>query len=189
MWWQIYLKYDSRQKHTLSKFWVFFFFVACVCVFSFLNMHTCSTRYTLSDWVCALFVFIVLLSESYSLFFHSQKGDTEALSSCSGRLWSFHVDDWFRCAEEGKEGSGCGLCPLITLYYHTGGIYHQTPKASVHGEHWNQSLRLHAIHPGPRKAALLSATTSIYSVRGGCSQEKVRGKEQKGKERFEATLR
>lgn len=85
-------------------------------------------------------------------------------------------------------GRGFGLCPLITLYYHTGGIYHQTPKASVHGEHWNQSHRLHAIHPGPQKAALLNATTSIFPVRGGCSKEKLRGKEQRGKEGFKKTL-
>lgn len=138
-----------------------------------------------------LFVFTVSQSESYSHLCSPKvrKGRSWALSSCSStRLWPFHVDDWFRCSEEGEEGSGFGLCPLITLYYHTGGIYHQTPKASVHGEHWNQSRRLHAIHPGPRKAALLSATTSIFSVRGGCSKEKVRGREQRGKEGFEETL-
>lgn len=95
-----------------------------------------------------------------------------ALSSCSSTtLWPFHADDWFRCGEQGEERSGSGLCPLITLHYRTGGIYHQTPKASVRGEHWNQSLRLHAIHPGPRKAALWSATTSIFSVRGGTSEK------------------
>lgn len=121
-----------------------------------------------------------------SLLSRSEEGASRAPSSCSGtRLWPFHVDDWFGCSEEGEEGSGFGLCPLITLYYHTGGIYHQTPKASVQGEHWNQSPRLHAIHPGPRKAALSSASTSIFSVRGGCSREKVGGKEQRGKEGFE----
>lgn len=88
-----------------------------------------------------------------------------ALSSCSSTtLWPFHADDWFRCGEQGEERSGSRLCPLITLHYRTGGIYHQTPKASVRGEHWNQSLRLHAIHPGPQKAALCSATASIFSV-------------------------
>lgn len=64
----------------------------------------------------------------------AEKGESWAPSSCSStRLWPFHVDDGFRCGVEGEEGSGFGLRPLITLYYHTGGIYHQTPKASVHG--------------------------------------------------------
>lgn len=104
-----------------------------------------------------------------------------SLSSCSTTtLWPFHADDWFRCGEQGEERSGSGLCPLITLHYHTGGIYHQTPKASVRGEHWNQSLRLHAIHPGPRKAALWSATTSIFSVRERGGGALVKGRRVEG---------
>lgn len=104
---------------------------------------------------------------------------SRAISSYS-KTWPFHVDDWFRYSEEGEEGSGFGLCPLIILYYHTGGIYHQTPKASVHGEHWNQSHRLHAIHLGPQKTAMLSATTFIFSVRGeGYSKEKARNLKKK----------
>lgn len=106
---------------------------------------------------------------------------SRAISSYS-KTWPFHVDDWFRYSEEGEEGSGFGLCPLIILYYHTGGIYHQTPKASVHGEHWNQSHRLHAIHLGPQKTAMLSATTFIFSVRGeGYSKEKARNLKKKKK--------
>lgn len=109
-----------------------------------------------------------------------------ALSSCSSTtLWPFHADDWFRCGEQGEERSGSGLCPLITLHYRTGGIYHQTPKASVRGEHWNQSLRLHAIHPGPRKAALWSATTSIFSVREGGGAEGARGWGRRGSKKAE----
>lgn len=117
------------------------------------------------------------------------------LSSCSTTtLWPFHADDWFRCGEQGEERSGSGLCPLITLHYRTGGIYHQTPKASVRGEHWNQSLRLHAIHPGPRKAALWSATTSIFSVRergcGGVSErEEGGGVEERGEAKRQRTAR
>lgn len=104
---------------------------------------------------------------------------SRAISSYS-KTWPFHVDDWFRYSEEGEEGSGFGLCPLIILYYHTGGIYHQTPKASVHGEHWNQSHRLHAIHLGPQKTAMLSATTFTFSVRGErYSKEKARNLKKK----------
>lgn len=121
---------------------------------------------------------------------HNEERESWALSSCSSTtLRPFHADDWFRCGEEGEERSGSGLCPLITLHYHTGGIYHQTPKASVHREHWNQSLRLHAIHPGPRKAALWSATTSIFSVRGDVGEWKiVKDREQWGKKGFKGTL-
>lgn len=124
--------------------------------------------------------------------------EARALSSCSSTtLWPFHADDWFRCGERGEERSGSGLCPLITLHYRTGGIYHQTPKASVQGEHWNQSLRLHAIHPGPRKAALWSATTSIFSGRGGeeggggeglRKERKQKSRERRGEKGFKGTL-
>lgn len=91
-------------------------------------------------------------SISYCVFL-SEIGVSVALSNWfSSRLWPFHVDDWFRYSEEAEEGRGFGLCLLITLRYHTGSIYHQTPKASVWEENCNQSNRLYAIHPAPPKS-------------------------------------
>lgn len=92
-------------------------------------------------------------SISYCVFL-SEIGVRVALSNwCGSRLWPFHGDDWFRYSEEAEEGWGFGLCLLITLRYHTGSIYHQTPKASVWEENCNQSNRLHAIHPAPPKSS------------------------------------
>lgn len=131
----------------------------------------------------ASLVFVVNLGAILALL-NGKKEKGSVLSSCSGSgLQLFHADDWFRCSEEGEEGSDFGLCPLITLHYRTGGIYHQTPKAAPRREHWNQSPRLHAIHPGPGKTELQSPTTSIFSVRG-CSEER----EQQARTLYEETL-
>lgn len=102
-------------------------------------------------------------------------GESRALSSCSGtRLWPFHVDDWFRCGEEGEEGSGLGLCPLITLYYHTGGIYHQTPKASVHGGTVKPISSLTCNPSRSTKSSIVECYHIHFLQReGGCSREKV----------------
>lgn len=101
----------------------------CICFYCIL----CTCKQT----VCARSICIYCLSKwilQPSLLSTGQERKSWAPSSCSGtRLWHFHADDWFRCGEKREEVSGFGLCPLITLYYHTGGIYHQTPKASVHG--------------------------------------------------------
>lgn len=86
------------------------------------------------------------------------------------------VDDWFGYNEKAEEGSGFGLNPLITLHYHTVSIYHQTPKASVQGELWNQSHRVHAIYLVPQKAALFWGYHILLHSRGNHSKAKMGSK-------------